>query len=160
MRRELVDGQVRATAPTGFEHGQVALAIGALVREHVRSRGLGVVVAAETGFRLGRDPDTVRAPDAAFVAADRLERLSGYLDLAPDPVVEVVSPSDRAADVVEKARAWLAAGTRLVWALYPAQRLVVVHEPSGTARHLSGSDRLDGGNVLPGLSVEVASVFA
>ena len=163
VRHELVDGEVRQMAPAGFEHGQVALSIGALVREHVRSRGLGVVVAAETGFRLGRDPDTVRAPDAAFVAADRLAglgRLSGYLDLAPDLVVEVVSPSDRAADVVEKARAWLAAGTRLVWVVYPAQHLVVVHEPSGTARHLSGADRLDGGDVLPGFEVEVASVFA
>ena len=163
VRRELVDGEVREMAPAGFEHGQVALSIGALVREHVRSCGLGVVVAAETGFRLGRDPDTVRAPDAAFVAADRLSglgRLSGYLDLAPDLVVEVVSPNDRAADVVEKARAWLAAGTRLVWVVYPAQRLVVVHEPSGTARHLSGSEHLDGGDVLPGFEVEVACLFA
>lgn len=108
VRRELVDGEVRAMAPAGFEHGQVALSIGALVREHVRSRGLGVVVAAD--------------------------------------VVDVC--------------AWLAAGTRLVWVVYPAQRLVVVHEPSGTARHLSGADRLDGGDVLPGFDVEVASVFA
>lgn len=162
VHRELVEGEVRTMAPAGFEQGEVALSVGSLVREHVRSRGLGAVVAAETGFRLARDPDTVRAPDAAFVTAARLvgvSRRSGYLDLAPDLVVEVVSPHDRASEVLEKARAWLAAGTRLVWVVYPAQQLVVVHEPSGTARHLAGSDRLDGGDVLPELVVEVSSLF-
>ena len=103
LRRELVDGELRETAPAGFDHGRVALNVGALLREHVRRERLGVVVAAETGFLISRDPDTVRAPDVAFVAAHRLppaEDRERFADLAPDLVVEVVSPSERAARVV------------------------------------------------------------
>lgn len=90
-------------APAGFPHGRVAVRLGARIDRHVEETGSGVVVAAETGFRIAHDPDTVRAPDAAFVAAGRMPPESerrGFLDLAPDVVVEVVSPSDRAGDVL------------------------------------------------------------
>ena len=162
VRRELVDGEVRETAPAGFGHGRVALNAGAVLREFVRARASGVVVAAETGFRLRRDPDTVQAPDAAFVAADRLpdpEDQRGFLELAPDLVVEVVSPSDRAEDVVQMARSWLAAGSRLVWVAHPQLRLVVVHRPDGTATEVPVDGRLDGADVLPGFDVAVAELF-
>lgn len=162
VRRELVDGVVRTMAPAGFEHGDVAVRFTVAIAEHVRARRLGVVVAAETGFRLSRDPDTVRAPDAAFVAAERLPppgQRQRFLELAPDFVVEVVSPSDRAADVVEKALAWLSAGTSLVWVAYPALRLVVTYEAGGDIAHVSGDGVLRGEPVLPGLALPVAELF-
>ncbi len=162
-RWELVDGELREMAPAGFDHGRVALRIGARLDEHVRVEGLGAVVAAETGFRLSRSPDTVRAPDAAFVAAHRLpprQEQQRFLDLAPDLAVEVVSPSDRAADVTEKALAWLAAGTSLVWVVYPSQRLVAVYSADGAVTHVREGGALGGEQVLPGLRLDVADVFA
>lgn len=161
-RYELVAGGLQSMAPAGFEHGEVAARVGALLRRHADDHGLGTVVAAETGFLLSRDPDTVRAPDAAFVSLDRLppaEQRSGFLALAPDLVVEVVSPSDRADDVAEKVTAWLAVGSRMVWAVYPSQHLVVTHHPDGSAQLLGVDDVIDGEDVLPGLRAPVSSLF-
>lgn len=162
LRRELVDGEVRTMSPAGFRHGVVALRIGSRLEEFVRDHGLGLVVAAETGFRLSRDPDTVRAPDAAFVATTRLpdqDAQARFLDLAPDLAVEVVSPSDRAADVVDKTLAWLAAGTRTVWVVYPVQRIVVVYSHDGTVVQVGRGGEVDGGDVLPGLRLPVADLL-
>ncbi len=103
-RYDLIRGALRRMPPAGFEHGYIAAEIGARLRTYAREQGLGPVVAAETGFVIGRDPDTVLAPDAAFVRSDRLpppEQRKGFLELAPDLVVEVVSPSDRASEVTE-----------------------------------------------------------
>ena len=112
VRRELVDGVVRTMAPAGGLHGETGNSLGYEITAHVRKHRLGAVFTAETGFRIARDPDTVRAPDVAFVRTERVAaaRVPGFPDLAPDLVAEVVSPSDRAVDVVEKALAWLDAG--------------------------------------------------
>lgn len=161
-RCELVEGEVRVVPPAGFDHGQVALAVGSLLRVHVKQHGLGEVVAAGTGFRLARAPDTVRAGDAAFVAAERLpprQERSRFLDLAPDLIVEVVSPSDRASEVVEKALGWLDTGVRLVWVVYPEQRLVAVHEADASVVHRRLGEDLLGGSVMPGLVLAVAELF-
>ena len=101
QRMELVKGKVYELAPAGGRHGSVAMRIANRLANYVNERHLGEVFAAETGFILRRDPDTVRAPDAAFVAAGRLpagDLPAGYPELAPDLVVEVRSPSDRAGD--------------------------------------------------------------
>ena len=101
-RRELVDGEIVRMPPTGAAHGVVTARIGSLLHEHVSTRHLGVCCGAETGFVLQRDPDVVRAPDAAFVAAHRIPDTGvpdSYWPFAPDLAVEVVSPSDRLADV-------------------------------------------------------------
>ena len=103
-RHELVNGELRTLPLNGFEHGVVALTVGGRLDEYVNRRGLGVVVAAGTGFVLSRDPDTVLAPDAAFVAAERVpppDQQDGFAELASDLAVEVVSPSDRAVEVTE-----------------------------------------------------------
>ena len=161
-RYELVDGELRVLSPAGFDHGVVAMEIGARLDEFVRARRLGRVVAAGTGFRLARDPDTVRAPDAAFVAADRLpprDQRQAFLELPPDLAVEVVSPNDRAVEVTEQAFAWLAAGASLVWVVYPAQRLVAVYSPDGSVVHRREGDEPDGGAVLPDFRLPVAEIF-
>ena len=111
---------------------------------------------------LSRDPDTVLAPDAAFVRADRVPppgHRQGFAALAPDLVVEVVSPTDRAGAVADKALRWLESGTRLVWVVYPDRRLVAEHFPDGTVHLRQAEDLLDGGDVLPGFRVPVSELF-
>ncbi len=161
VRRELVEGVLVEVEPAGFEHGDIAAEIGLRLRLLAKDSGLGRVVAAETGFRLARDPDTVRSADAAFVRADRLPpraQWGRFLDLAPDLAVEVVSPSDRLADVRAKAREWLTAGTRAVWVVLPGDRAVEAYTASGVARREAG-DVLEGGDVLPGFHVSVGDLF-
>ena len=117
--------------------------------------------AAETGFTLARRPDTVRAPDVAFVRRERLPdpEPTGFPDLAPDLVVEVVSPGDRAGEILAKVADWLSAGTRLVWVVDPERRLARVYRADGTEQIVEETDRLLGGDVLPGFSCGLASIL-
>ena len=161
-RLELVKGKLYEMAPAGGRHGLIAGEIFGLLRNHVRSLVLGQVFAAETGFTLQRNPDTVRAPDAAFVAQDRMpqgETPDGYLALAPDLAVEVISPNDRPREVREKVADWLNAGTRLVWVIYPSSRTVTVHRPPGSVEQLAEGDNLDGADVVPGFSCVLGELF-
>ena len=151
-------------APAGFRHGVVAHRLAVLLETVLAASAhrTGEITAAETGFRIARDPDTVRAPDLAYVSADRLpaeDGWDGFLDAVPDLVVEVVSPSDRAGDVLDKAASWLAAGTAVVWVVYPRQRTVAVHRPDGVVTLVGPTGVLDGTAVLPGLHIDVADVF-
>lgn len=160
LRRELVDGVVRTMSPAGARHGRAGAILLALVWNHVEQDALGAVFTAETGFRLSRDPDTVRAPDLAFVRAERVAEtdVPGFPDLAPDLVAEVVSPGDRASEVTAKALAWLDAGVRLVWVVDRPTRSVTVHSP-GSTRVLRDDGTLDGGDVLPGFTLPLARLW-
>jgi len=111
---------------------------------------------------LRRDPDTVRAPDVAFVRTDRVpppDERRKFAELAPDLVAEVTSPSDRVGEVNSKVAQWLDAGVRLVWVVDPESRIVVAHQPGGVAHLLRGDDVLDGGDVLPGFSLPLRDLF-
>ena len=161
-RFELVKGELVEMAPTGGRHGRVASRIDYRLRGYVELHQLGEVFAAETGFRLARNPDTVRAPDVAFVSKERLpseEQLVGFPDLVPDLVVEVVSPSDTAGRVQAKVEDWLRAGPRLVWVAYPDTRSVVVYRSLDEVGVLGPEDILPGEPVLPGFSCPVADLF-
>jgi Uma2 family endonuclease len=120
------------------------------------------VFGADGGFAPFPDRQTVRAADAAFVRADRLPPpdQEGFSRLAPDLVVEVVSPSDRMTDVTAKAMMWLDVGVCPVWAVLPSSRTVTVYGPDGVPRMLREGDELDGGEVLPDVSVPVSALFA
>jgi Uma2 family endonuclease len=163
-RRELVEGEVRVMSPAGFAHGAVATKVVRHLDVFVSEQGLGIVLSSETGFTIARDPDTVRAPDAAFVRADRVpppEARAGFAELAPDLVVEVVSPNDRATDVLAKTVEWLTAGVRTVWVVDPALRTVTVHRPDGSATVMRGDGaELDGEDVLPGFRLRLSDLFA
>lgn len=163
MRRELVEGELREMTPAGSEHGYLALKVGRLLGNHVEANGLGRVYAAETGFKLASDPDTVRAPDAAFVARERVERegpVAGYWPGAPDLAVEVVSPGDRHSEVVEKALSWLEAGCRMVLVVDPERKAATVYRSREDIRILLPGDVVDGGDVVPGWRLPVAEIFA
>lgn len=160
-RTELVRGQLIVSEPPGFAHGVVAFRIGMLVGEFVRVHDLGLVVAAETGFTLERAPDTVRAPDVAFVHRDRVPDPlpRGYAEFAPDLAVEVLSPGDRPGEVLAKVGDWLRTGTRLVWVVDPIRRSARVYRADGTEAFASADETLDGEDVLPGFSLPLATVL-
>ncbi len=159
-RCELVRGELRMMIPPSAEHGRVTINITGPILTHARAKGLGTIYAAETGFLLARNPDTVRAPDVAFVRAGRgptPER--GYYPGAPDLAVEVLSPDDRPGYVRDKVAEWLEAGSLAVWVVDPRTKIVTVHEPGRAPVALGENDTLRGGDVLPGFALVVARVF-
>ena len=152
---ELVAGRLIQVAPSAWFPGVVAANLLGEMSPHVRRNQLGICGTADSGLVLRRGPDTVRAPDVWFVRADRIpvEVRDEFFPGSPDLAVEVLSPSDRFAAVVEKALDYLAAGTRLVWVIDPKGRTAAVFHPDGSAHLLGEDDSLDGGEVLPGFSV-------
>lgn len=161
FRYELIRGELRKMAPAGGPHGRVASKAGWILMSHVEPQQLGVVFAAETGFRLAAKPDTVRAPDVAFVSRERIERVGvpeGYWPGAPDLAIEVISPGDAFSEVQEKVVEWLAAGSRMVIVLDPRKRTAAVYR-GPAARLLSADDSLDGEEVVPGWVVPVKNFF-
>ncbi len=160
-RCELVHGELIPMTPAGFEHGRIAAEISWILKEYVKRRPLGTVTGAETGFLIARDPDTVRAPDAAFIRAERvpLAPVRGYFPEAPDLAVEVLSPGERASEVAAKVQNWLEAGCRMVWVVDPETTTVTVYRGRDQIAILGVSDTLVGGDVLPDFSVRVEEIF-
>ncbi len=161
-RCELIEGELIEMAPAGLRHGEVTATIALLIGRHVRRNDLGSVFVADPGFFLQRDPDTVRAPDVAFIAKKRLSpegAPAGFSDTIPDLVVEVVSPNDRAGQVQEKIEQWIEHGVKLVWLVYPECRSITVYRSLSDVRVLHEADQLTGEPVLPEFSCPVAEIF-
>jgi Uma2 family endonuclease len=159
-RSELVRGVLRVREPAGDRHGRVTMNLTIRIGTFVEQAGLGQLFAAETGFTLFRSPDTVRAADIAFVRRERLpEAALGYPELAPDLVVEVLSPGDRAGETLAKVGDWLEAGARLVWVVDPERRRARVYRADGSEASIGEDEDVNGEDVLPGFSCRLASVL-
>ena len=161
-RYALVRGELQRMTPAGFDHGAVIMNLAAPLSQHVKTGRLGVVCGAETGFVLERQPDTVLAPDIAFVRRERIPaagRPRTFWDGPPDLAVEVRSPGDTRREVAEKVAAWLASGTLAVWVVDPSDASVTIHLPR-PPRRLAEPDTLDGAPLLPGFRLPVEEVFA
>jgi Uma2 family endonuclease len=161
-RRELIRGEVREMAPAGSEHGCVAMNVALLLASHAKGNDLGVVFAAETGFKLQQNPDTVRGADVSFISKKRIPASGlpkGFWPGAPDLAVEVVSPGDSAEDVQQKVDEYLAAGSRMVWVVLPRPKAVMVHRPGQNPRLVREGDELSGEDVVNGFSCKVAEFF-
>jgi len=120
------------------------------------------VLSAEPGFLIARDPDTLRVPDISFIRKDRLSNAPPkevFWPGAPDLAVEVVSPGDTIREIDEKAKAWLAAGTRMVWVVNPAWRNVTVYHSPSDIKTLSEDADLTGEDVVPGFRCRVGDIF-
>jgi Uma2 family endonuclease len=158
---ELVLGELVMMSPAGYEHGVIVGNIHTSLATFVKQRSLGVVTAAETGFIIARAPDTVRAPDVGFIQAARMpsERTRGFFQGPPDLAVEVVSPTDRAGELLAKVRDWLAAGCRAVWVVDPTSQTVSVYRGSQTSL-LTANDELGDDEILPGFRLPVAELFS
>jgi Uma2 family endonuclease len=161
MRSELVRGVLVVREPAGFRHGELTVRLTKAIVSHVDAHGLGSVLPAETGFKLASDPDTVRAPDIAFVRRDRVPdpRPEGFPAIAPDLVVEVLSPRDRPGEVLSKVADWLAAGSSLVWVVDPQRRCARVYRADGSEELVSENGALDGEDILPGFSCPLTDIL-
>jgi Uma2 family endonuclease len=159
---ELVEGRIIRMSPTGFEHGGYEANVGEALNSFVRQHGLGRVVVGEVGIYTRRNPDTVRGADAAFISHERLaqrQKKRGFLDVAPELVVEVLSPDDAWSDVTQKLREYFAAGVKLIWVADPASRTVYAYRSVTDVREFTETDMLPGDEVLPGFIVPVARLF-
>ena len=162
-RYALVRGELQRMTPAGFDHGAVIMNLAAPLAHYVKTERLGVVCGAETGFVLGRQPDTVLAPDIAFVRRERIPatgRPRTFWDGPPDLAVEVRSPGDTRKEVAEKVAAWLASGTPAVWVVDPSDASVTIHLPDRTSRRFAEGNTLDGAPLLPRFRLPVVEIFA
>ncbi|MDE2640898.1 MAG: Uma2 family endonuclease [Chloroflexota bacterium] len=162
VRGELIRGVLYETMSTGHEHGKIVMNLGIELGIFIKARRLGTLVGSDSGVWLERDPDTVREPDLAFTSVEKIPldaRITGYAEVAPDLVVEIVSPSDSRREVHDKARMWLSHGVRLAWVVHPDTRTVDVHRTDRDVATLGEHDSLDGMDVLPGFSCAVKDVF-
>ncbi len=159
-RTELVKGILVVREPAGDRHGRVTMNLTIRLGTYVERAAAGQLFAAETGFTLSRAPDTVRAADIAFVRRERLpEPIPGFPELAPDLVVEVLSPGDRPGETLTKVGDWLGSGVRLVWVIDPERRLARVYRHDGSEAIVTTDGTLDGEDVLPGFSCPLASIL-
>jgi Uma2 family endonuclease len=159
LRHELIKGELLTMSPAGFKHDVIGTTLALLLFNHVRANNLGVVVSGDTGFKLESDPDTVLAPDSAFVARERVGEISeNFFFGAPDLAIEVRSPSDRRPAVERKAAMWLSLGAKSVWLVEPRQRTVEVVRADGERKLFRESDELVD-DTVPGFRVRVSEIF-
>jgi Uma2 family endonuclease len=158
---ELIKGELLTMSPLGAEQGVVTMNLSFLLGQYVRPRKLGVLLAGDTGFKLESDPDTVLAPDIAFIRSGRVGALSrGYYLGAPDLVVEVLSAGDRKGKVEEKTARWLSLGALAVWLVNPKTRTVDVRLSSGERKLFMNDDLLTDDTIVMGFRVPVSEIFA
>ena len=163
FRYELVEGDLRQMSPAGHNHGRIAMRLAIPLGKFVADNNLGEVYAAETGFKLRTNPDTVRAPDVSFIRLERVQEIGeteGFWPGAPDLAVEVNSPGDTIREVEEKVEEWLNAGTSLVWVVSPKLHTVTAYRSLTDIVTLTERDMLDGGDVVPGFQYSVADLFS
>jgi Uma2 family endonuclease len=160
QRHELIAGELRTMSPTGDEHGTIVANLTGSLQPYVRAHRLGKITAGEPGFLLATNPDTVRAPDVAFIRRRAGGKVTGYRPGAPDLAIEVISPHDLQTEIEQKAFMWLAHGTQMVLVVDPRQQTVAVYRSPTEVQRLTAADRLDGGDIVPGWTMPVAEIFA
>ena len=149
--------------PVGIRHAAVVSKLDGLLGSYARGKGLGIT-GPEGGFYLRRNPDTLRAPDVAFISKERLQKAGGipekFADFPPDLAVEVLSPEDTVSEIQKKVEEYLAAGVPLVWIVDPANQKVTVYHSLQDIKILSAGQELDGGEVIPGFRCKIAEIFS
>lgn len=159
---ELVEGQLVERNMSGLS-SLVASRVNRRIGNHAEANQLGDVFDSDCGYQCyADDPAKIRRPDASFIRAGRLsldELEHGYLRVAPDLAVEVVSPNDKAYELDEKIEEYLAAGVRLIWVVNPEQKIVSIHRLDGSVTKLHERDELSGEDVLQGFACQVAELF-
>ena len=161
-RYELVAGEIKKMPRPGWRRGATVGRVSGLVTPFVKQHDLGLVLEGDCGFLLARDPDTVRAPDYAFIRKDHLpaqDPEEAYWPGPPDLAVEVVSHGDTVAEVDDTVKAWLDGGAMMVWVVNPRWRSVTVYRSAANIKTLTENEELSGEDVVPGFRCRVAEIF-
>jgi Uma2 family endonuclease len=158
---ELVRGRIVPMSPLGDEHGGIEATITAVVRAFVQQHNLGKVRSGETGIYTARNPDTVRGADVLYISHERYARRQSqsYLDVAPDLVVEILSPGNTTAEMAEKLQEYFSIGVRMVWVVDPRKRTIGVYRTPTDVQVLHEGETIHGQEVLPGFAAPVAALL-
>ena len=158
---ELVRGRLIVRGPPSSWHGRVALRLGVRVGTYVERHALGEVFGQDTGFKIRSNPDTVLAPDFAFIAASRAASMprSGYVQLVPDLIAEILSSRDRPGEVLGKVAEWLEVGSKLVWVIDPERFVAHAHRADASLSQIDSQGALDGEQVVPGFTCALSEIL-
>ena len=162
FRYELINGELEKMPPPGHPHGRIAMRLSVFLGQFILDHGLGEAFATDTGFKLTSSPDTVLAPDFAFVTNEHFiegSQTEGYWPGPPDLAVEVLSPSDRAGKVNKKIAQWFSFGTKQVWIVHLKHSTVTVYRSISDATTFSGSDYLEAQDLFPGFRISLDRIF-
>lgn len=159
-RYELWEGELWRMSPTKKRHGRGTVRILMHLGRYLELYPLGELYAGEVGFRVGRRR-TLLCPDVAYVSKERDLPVDDdeFFPYAPDIAIEVLSPDNTGPRVRRKARAYMADGARLVWAIDTRRKRVTVFRPLAEPQVLTGEALLSGDEVLPGFAASVAELF-
>jgi Uma2 family endonuclease len=158
---ELVKGRIVEMSPAGFTHGEVEGRFYQALATFVGAKELGRVSVGEVGVYTQRNPDTVRGADVVYISHERYQQVTSgsFLDVAPEIIVEVMSPGNTWSEVTQKLREYFAAGVDLVWVADPEVNIVYAYRSLTDVREFTEEEELPGDDILPGFSVPVASLF-
>jgi Uma2 family endonuclease len=162
---EIIKGEIREVSPSGLRSTILAAEIARLIGNYVHDHKLGFMTSSDGGFLLSTDPDTIRVPDVGFIAKNKVNIpiTSGFAAVAPDLVVEVISPSNSEKEIRERVKDYVDAGTQMIWVIYPDDQSADVYTPaegeSANLKFIESGGVLEGGDVLPGLRVSLREVF-
>lgn len=161
FQMELVRGEVVTMPPPGGLHGVSCSKADRRIGNFVETHDLGVVTANDTGFITTRDPDSVRGPDVAYWSKERLPEVPvGYIEVPPDLVVEVLSPSNTTKQIRAKLQEYFARGVRMAWVIAPEDRTLTVYRTPDEGRLLHETATVTGDDVLPGFECRVGEMMA
>jgi Uma2 family endonuclease len=160
-RIDLVEGVAMVREPAGYVHGRVTMNLTARLVLHLKDHPAGQLIAGATGFTLTKGPDTVRSPDIAYLRPGRAPDpdAAGFAEIAPDLVVDVLSPEDRPREIQIRAGEWLKAGTQVVWVVDPRRQTTHVYRSDGTEEFIGTDGSLQGEDLLPGFSCPLAAIM-
>jgi Uma2 family endonuclease len=160
-RSELVKGELILISPTGHPHGYYEGNFFVALHTFVRPKKLGRVLVGEVGIYTTRNPDTVRGADVVFISNERMAQVqsASYLDVAPELVVEILSPDDRWSEIQDKLAEYFNIGVQMVWVANPKQQQVYVYRSLTEMEIVDADELLTGDDLLLGFSVSVAELF-
>lgn len=158
---ELIDGRIMPMSPTNEYHGGIELNFGEKLNVFARQHKLGKVRVGEVGVYTQRQPDRIRAADVLFISNERYAQKhnAAYLDVAPEIIVEVLSPHDSVTELNQKMREYFSIGVKLVWVADPEAKVVLAYRSLTDVREFKEEDTLPGDEILPGFSVPVKALF-
>jgi Uma2 family endonuclease len=158
---ELIEGNIVPMSPAGGRHGRIEFTVGRHIGNFVAERKNGRVMGGETGIYTRRNPDTVRGADVLFISKERMpnEPPAGFLETAPDLVVEVLSPTTRWKELRTKLVEYLAIGVAQGWIIDPVHRAIWVYRSATDVRQFVEGDTLNGEGALEGFALPLDTLF-